>query len=162
MADRRSGSRINPDNIPVSEYLVVKTSALPEVFSNVMKVKYLLQSGDVNSVNEAVKIIGMSRSAFYKYRDDIQSFQDPIEAELITIVASLLIDSEALSTLILNINEEGGKILNIAQGLPRHGFVDLMLSVDFTDSFSDLTALRRQLARVPGVRKVDLWSQEDE
>lgn len=162
MADRRSRLKRNPESIPVSEYLVVKTEALPEVFTNVMRVKALLQSGEVASVNEAVKVIGMSRSAFYKYRDDVQSYQDPIEVEVVTIVASMLMDSDALSSLLMYLSEEGGKIMNISQGLPRYGAVDLMLSVDLSEALSDRVQLKRMLSRIPGIRRVELWSQDEE
>lgn len=158
-ASRRS---VNPDEIPLSEYLVIRTDALPEVFSNVMKVKGLLQSGQVSSVNEAVNIVGMSRSAFYKYRDVVHNYQNPLETEQITIVATLLLDSDALSSLLMSLTEYQGKLLNISQSLPRHGFVDLMLSVDLSNISIDQVQLRRQLSRIPGIRRLELWSREDD
>ncbi len=157
------GNRTGPlSDKPVSEYLLIKTDVLPEVFNNVMQVKALLQTGLVSSVNDAVKQVGMSRSAFYKYRDSVQAWQDPISVESVTIVASLMLESDALATIILNLTEQGAKLLNISQSLPRHGFVDLMISVDLSLTDGDRVALRRHLSRVPGVRRVELWSVDDE
>ncbi len=147
---------------PVSEYLLIKTEVLPEVFSNVMRVKALLQAGAVNSVNEAVKEVGMSRSAFYKYRDSVQAYEDPMSKDLMTIVATLLRESDALAEIILYLTDQGAKLLNISQSLPRHGFVDLMLSVDIAGTDGDRVALRRELSKIPGVRRLELWSREEE
>lgn len=147
---------------PVSEYLLIKTEVLPDVFNNVMEVKALLQSGTVSSVNEAVKQVGMSRSAFYKYRDAVQAYQDPITLDILTVVATLLQESDALSDIILYLTGQGAKLLNISQSLPHHGFVDLMLSVDVSATDGDRVALRRELSRIPGVRRLELWSREDE
>ncbi len=147
---------------PVSEYLLIKTDVLPEVFNNVMQVKSLLQSGQVDSVNEAVKQVGMSRSAFYKYRDSVQAYQDPISVESVTIVASLLLESDALSQLILNLTNMGAKLLNISQSLPRRGSVDLMLTVDLHETDGDRVSLKRMLAKIPGVRRLELWSADED
>lgn len=145
---------INSDEY-VSEYLLVKSSALPEVYNNVMKVKLLLQSGEVTSVNDAVKRVGMSRSAYYKYRDDISAWEDPIEQDLVTIVVSFSVESDALSEVVMILSSEGNKLINISQSLPRSGFTDVMLSCNLGDDSKDLVALRRRISRVPGVRKVE-------
>jgi chorismate mutase len=160
----KSGSKygIRVEDIPVSQYLVIKTEVLPDVYTNVMRVKALLQSGDVDSVNEAVQLVGMSRSAFYKYRDFVRSYQDPHESDPVTIIASFLLESDALSSILLLLNDEGAKLLNISQSLPRHGFVDLMLSVDFSDAEIDRVRLRRQISRIAGVRHVDFLANEDD
>lgn len=148
---------INSDEY-VSEYLLVKSSALPEVYNNVMKVKLLLQSGEVTSVNDAVKRVGMSRSAYYKYRDDISAWEDPIEQEFITIVVNFAVESDALSEIVMILSSEGNKLLNISQSLPRSGFTDVMLTCNLGNESKDLVALRRKLSRVPGVRKVEFLS----
>ena len=150
-------NRQNNDDF-VSEYLIVKSSALPEVYNNVMKVKELLQSGDVNSVNEAVKQVGVSRSAFYKYRDDVQAWQDPNQQNIITITVTYEATSEALSELVYRLSINGNKLLNVAQSLPRSGFTDVMLSCTLGDEDSDLVALRRNLARIAGVRQVEIFA----
>lgn len=159
MAD--SGRKVQNAPRPVSEYLLIKTEVLPEVFNNVMEVKALLQSGTVSSVNEAVQKVGMSRSAFYKYRDSVQAYQDPITLDILTIVASLLQESDALGDIILYLTKQGAKLLNISQSLPYQGFADLMLSVDISATDGDRVALRRELARIPGVRRLELWSRDE-
>lgn len=140
----------------VSEYYVVRSSALPEVYNNTMKVKVLLQSGDVSSVNEAVKKVGMSRSAYYKYRDDIRVYHNPLEQDQITITATYLVNSDALAELVYYLSNSGNKILNIAQSLPRGGFCDIMFSCTLGPESKDLLELRRNLNRIPGVRQVDI------
>ncbi|NLF21276.1 MAG: hypothetical protein GX588_07665, partial [Clostridiaceae bacterium] len=81
MADGMGSRGLGLAGKPISEYLLIKADVLPEVFNNVMEVKALLQTGQVASVNEAVKQVGMSRSAFYKYRDSVQAWQDPIAVD---------------------------------------------------------------------------------
>lgn len=162
MADDMGSRGLGLAGKPISEYLLIKADVLPEVFNNVMEVKALLQTGQVASVNEAVKQVGMSRSAFYKYRDSVQAWQDPIAVDSLTLVASLMLESDALTQIILSLTELGAKLLNISQSLPRHGFVDLMLSVDLSATDGDRVALKRQLSRIPGVRRLELWAAEDE
>lgn len=143
----------------VSEYLIVKSSALPEVYNNVMKVKELLQSGNVSSVNEAVKRVGMSRSAFYKYRDDVQIWEDPFDQNQVTVTASFERTSDALSELILSLSTGGNKVIAVSQGLPRSGFTDVMITATLADANRDLVALRRNLNKIAGIRQVEVFAE---
>ena len=59
-----------------TKYFVVKQKAIPEVLLKVVEAKRLLESEKVLTIQEAVDAVGISRSSFYKYKDDIFQFHD--------------------------------------------------------------------------------------
>ena len=71
------------------KYYIVEASALPEVFLKVAEAKRLLDSGEASTVGEATKLTGISRSAFYKYKDAVQPFQDMKAGQILTFYALL-------------------------------------------------------------------------
>ena len=72
-----------------NEYYIVDREALPEVYSQVVEAKRLLASGKADTVQEAVDMVGISRSSFYKYKDMIEPFTDMVRRKTVTIAAKL-------------------------------------------------------------------------
>ena len=70
---------------PTSRYYLVEAGLLPEIFLKVMEAKELLHTGECATVGEAAARVGISRSAFYKYRDGITAFQDLLGGRILTI-----------------------------------------------------------------------------
>ena len=58
------------------KYYVVRERAVPEVLLKVVEAKRLLESKRVATVQEAAERTGISRSSFYKYKDDIFPFHE--------------------------------------------------------------------------------------
>ena len=75
-----------------TKYFVLKEKAVPEVLLKVVEAKRLLESGRVTSVQEAAEQVDISRSSFYKYKDDIFPFHDNAKGRTITMVIQLSID----------------------------------------------------------------------
>ena len=88
-----------------SNYYVVREKAVPEVLLKVVEAKRLLDSGKLESVQDATEAVGISRSSFYKYKDDIFPFHDNAKGRTITMVIQLD-DTPGLLSTVLNIVAE--------------------------------------------------------
>lgn len=97
-------------------FLLVDADVLPEVFVKVLQAKELLASGAVSNISAAAKQAGISRSAFYKYKDTV--FDAETGRESITVVATLLDKTGALQGLLSGISAAGASIVTITQSRP--------------------------------------------
>ena len=104
-----------------SKYYIVEASALPEVFLKVVEAKRLLDTGKVTTVNEAARITGISRSAFYKYRDAVMPFQNMMTGRIITFQLLLHDAPGILSNLLNDFAENQVNILTINSIVPTNG-----------------------------------------
>ena len=102
-----------------SKYYIVEAAALPEVFLKVVETKQLLSSGECQTVGEATRRMGISRSAFYKYKDCI--FDSENGREVITVMATLRDETGALQSLLAGISAAGASIVTINQSTPENG-----------------------------------------
>ena len=100
-------------------FLLVDASVLPDVFIKVLKAKELLASGAVRNISSAVRQAGLSRSAFYKYKDCV--FDARNSRKVITVLATLLDETGALQSLLAGISAAGASIVTINQSTPENG-----------------------------------------
>ena len=132
-------------------YFIVEDSALPEVFLKVAEAKRLLEIGEVDTVNLATRRVGISRSAFYKYKDAVRPFNDMLQGRIITF-QSLLKDEPGVLSAVLNIfAQSGGNILTINQGIPTNGCAVVSIGAETSGmaiSIEELLANARQLEGV--------------
>ena len=91
------------------KYYLVEASVLPEIFAKVIEAKELLETGQVRTVADAVARVDISRSAFYKYKDAVQPFQDMKAGHIITFYA-LLKDNPGVLSNFLSIFANSGAI----------------------------------------------------
>ena len=110
-------------------YYVLKEKAVPEVLLKVMEAKRLLESGKVDSVQEAADTVGISRSSFYKYKDDILPFHENERGKIVTLVIQLYDKPGLLSSVLQAINKYKTNILTIHQSVPINGIASLTLSI---------------------------------
>ena len=135
-----------------SEFFLVKSDMLPEVFIKVMAVKRLLNSGKADSVNEAVQKIGLSRSAYYKYKDAVMPFYETSRGRLVTLIFAVENFPGILSGIINCMASVKANILTINQNIPINGLADVSISVETDRMTVDLENLLDELGRIPGVR----------
>ena len=107
--------------------LLVDADVLPEVFVKVLQAKELLASGAVSNISAAAKQAGISRSAFYKYKDTV--FDAETGRESITVVATLLDKTGALQGLLSGISAAGASIVTITQSRPENGAAQVEVTV---------------------------------
>ena len=143
-----------------SEYYVVKQKAIPEVLLKVVEAKKLLESGKAATIQDAVEKVDISRSSFYKYKDDIFPFHDNTQGTTITL--SLSIDDEPglLSDLLKVIADFGANILTIHQSIPINGVASLSISVQVLSTTSDVSRMLEAMEEEKGVRNVKILARE--
>ncbi len=117
------------------KYYIVQDSALPEVLIKTVKAKEYLSSGKVSTVNEAVSLAGMSRSAFYKYKDLVSPFNAMSLGNIITFSMLLRDEPGVLSRILGYFAAGGANILTIYQTIPSEGKATVTISAE-TDAMS--------------------------
>ena len=124
-----------------AKYFIVEAEAMPEVFRKVAEAKRLLETGEETTVNNAARAVGISRSAFYKYKDAVRPFNDMLHGRIVTFQI-LLKDEPGILSGALNIFAEIGiNILTINQSLPVNGCAVVTMT-------AETSALRRSLEEV--------------
>jgi chorismate mutase len=143
-----------------STYLLVDSSALPDVFSKVIEVKNLLSKDHFKPVNEAVKEVGISRSAFYKYRDYVFPFYETSRGRVITLFFVVEDFSGILSSIINEIAFSKANILTINQNIPINGLADVTISVETEDMIKDIGEMMDRISKIEGVRRQEILARE--
>jgi len=141
------------------KYYLVDKNILPDAILKTAIVKELLAKGEVFTVNEAVERVGISRSAFYKYREGIFPFYEASKEKIITV--SLILEHKygVLSDVLNTVAEIQGNILTINQGIPLQNIANAVLSIDTKEIKEDLDVLVAKLQNLQGVRKVEIIGQ---
>ena len=143
-----------------SRYYVVKEQAVPEVLLKVVQAKKLIDSGKAVSVNEAAEAVGISRSSFYKYNEDIFEFHDNAQGTTITLTFQMEDEPGILSDVLKVIAEFGANILTIHQSIPINGVASLSLSVQVLETTRDISEMLETMGKHRGVRNVKILAQE--
>lgn len=141
-------------NLP--KYYIVESSALPEVFLKVAEAKRLLDTGECATVNDAAQAAGISRSAFYKYRDSILPFQNLLGGRIITFQFTLHDETGILSSILSIFAQRGANILTINQTIPTNSCAAVTISADTAQIQEPLEELLAHLASTPGVVKAEI------
>ena len=138
------------------EYYIVEAKALPEVFLKVARAKWLLETGEVATVNEATRATGLSRSAFYKYRDSIAPFQNLMAGRILTFQLLLRDVTGLLSSILSIFAQFGANILTINQTIPTNGSASVTVSAETTRMDKGAEELLRSLSAIDGVLSADI------
>lgn len=151
-------SRVNI-MVDKSRYLIVEKSVLPQVFLKVMEAKRLIDIEGL-SVSEAVALVGISRSAFYKYRDKIFPPGETSEGRTIIIALNLAHVAGLLSEVLNAVAEFGANILTINQTIPINGMANVTISVETEGSEDDIDGLIDRIKSEKGVLSVKIIARE--
>lgn len=143
-----------------SSYYVVRKKAIPEVLLKVIEAKRLLETGRVTSVHEATEQAGISRSSFYKYKDDIFQFHDNSQGTTITLTFQMEDEPGLLSDVLKVIADCKANILTIHQSIPINGVASLSLSVQVLPTTGDVSEMLETLERHEGVHYVKVLAKE--
>ena len=140
------------------KYYLVEASALPEVFVKVTEAKALLETGEARTVAEAVARVGLSRSAFYKYKDCIAPFRDMKRDTIMTFHIRLHDKPGTLASVLSIFTESGANILTINQSIPANGVALVTISVTTETFVISTEELMLRLSDVTGVADVGLMA----
>ena len=143
-----------------TKYFVVKQKAISEVLLKVVEAKRLLESEKVLTIQEAVDAVGISRSSFYKYKDDIFPFHDNSQGTTITLTFQMDDEPGILSDVLKIIAEYRANILTIHQSIPINGIASLTLSIQVLQTTGDISRMIEQLEGQPSVHHVKILEKE--
>ena len=142
------------------QYYVLKEKAVPEVLLKVVEAKRLIESGKIASVQEATEKVGISRSSFYKYKDDIFPFHENSKGKTITMVLQMDDEPGLLSGVLKTIADFHANILTIHQSIPVNGIATLTLSIDILPQTGDVAEMVTKIESVGGIQYVKILARE--
>lgn len=143
-----------------AKYYVVTQKAVPDVLLRVVEAKRLLESEKVPTIQEAVDAVGISRSSFYKYKDDIFQFHDNSQGTTITLTFQMDDEPGLLSDVLKIIAEYGANILTIHQSIPINGVASLTISVQVLPTTADVSLMVDEMEKQKGVHYVKIIAKE--
>ena len=143
-----------------SKYFVVKQKAVPEVLLKVVEAKRLLDYSRGMTIQEATERVGISRSSFYKYKDDIFPFRDNTKGKSITFVLQMDDEPGLLSDVLKIVAEFKGNILTIHQSIPVGGVASLTLSVEVLPNTGDVSQMVDAIEQESGVHYLKILARE--
>ncbi len=137
-------------------YFIVAASAMPEIFRKVAEAKRLLETGEQTTVNGAAQAVGISRSAFYKYKDVVRPFRDMLHGRIVTLQV-MLKDEPGILSAVLNVFAGTGiNILTINQNIPVNGTAVVTVTAETSALQRPLEEVLGEVARGRGVIKCEI------
>ena len=140
------------------KYYIVAANALPEVFIKVAEAKRMMQTGEADTVGDATRKAGISRSAFYKYKDSVQPFNDMKAEHIITFYGMLKDNTGVLSRVLGIFASSGANILTINQSIPTNGCAAVTISAETSDMAESLETLLAEASALEGVVKFEVMA----
>lgn len=134
-------------------YYVVREDLLPEGILKTEQVKELLRRGDAATVHEAAERIGLSRSAFYKYKDGVYALEQTSRERIVTLSMDLEHRAGVLSKVLSSLAASEGNVLTISQSIPLQGMANVVVSVDTSLMNGELEELLDKLRTIDGVKR---------
>ena len=141
-------------------YFVVKQRALPEVLLKVVEANRLIDTQKAASVQEAVDMVGISRSSYYKYKDDIFPFHDSAQGTTLTLSCQMNDEPGLLSDVLKVVADFGANILTIHQTIPINGIASLSLSIQILATTGDVAEMILEMEKRQGVHNVKVLAKE--
>ena len=144
----------------MSKYYVVSGDILPDVLEQVMQARILLQSGKAKRISEAVKMVGISRGTYYKYKDAVFSFNAEQSNRKAIISMILRNEKGTLSKVLSLVSVKQVNVLAINQTIPINGIANVALTLDISDLEIGIQSLVSLIEAMPMVEKADLVAAE--
>ncbi len=138
------------------KYLLVNADILPEVYRKVAIAKELLASGEAQNASQAAKMAGISRSAYYKYKDGVFEYNPENADEMVSLSLKLKDNKGVLSAVTNELYLVGANVLSINQEVPQNGIANVLLSVRITEMTVDADTLVEKLKTLGGVKSAEI------
>ena len=140
--------------------VVVDSRVLPDVFDKVIAVKKLIASGDEKSSASACKRVGISRSAYYKYKDYVFSYEEKLTQRIISIYTILRDEPGVLAGFISNLHSLNANILTVNQSIPVDSVASVTISLRLNEDTQDIMMIKEILSKLQGVVDLKIISGE--
>lgn len=138
------------------QYFIIQADALPDIFRKVAEAKRLLETGEVRTVNQAAHRVGISRSAFYKYKDAVRPFHDMLSGRIVTFQVLLKNEPGVLSAVLNLFARSGANILTINQSLPSGGSAVVSIGAETSGLVMAMEDLLSQVEAENGVVRCEV------
>ncbi len=139
-----------------SKFLLIDAAVLPDVFARVLDAKQFLSAGKAGTAAEAARMAGISRSAFYKYKDAVYTYNSETTASKIISIHAVLQDKPGvLMAVISAFYNVGANILTINQNIPISGLAPVSVSANIEQMKIGLDELVQRLQNIPGVNTIE-------
>lgn len=142
------------------KFYLVREDILPGAIKKTIRVKNILKHHEAKTINEAVKMVDLSRSAYYKYKDYVFPFQDVTREKIVTLSLIVYDRPGELVQILDTVAINNGSIVTINQGIPLQGIADVSLSIETKKMTISVEQLMKILENLPGVNKVSIIGQE--
>ena len=159
MPRERKENQENTEQKPQNGFFLVQEQILPEAIKKTIRVKEMLKRGDARTINEAVDSMGLSRSAYYKYKDYVFPFYEASRNKIISLTLLLEHKKGVLSSVLNTISADSGSVLTINQGIPLQGVANATVSIETANLLVDIEALLDKLRMVDGVKRLEVLGQ---
>lgn len=143
-----------------SKYFVLKQKAVPEVLLKVVEAKKLLERDTLLTVQDATEKVGLSRSSFYKYKDDIFPFTDNAKGKTVTFVLQMDDKPGLLSAVLKHIADFDANVLTINQTIPINGVASLTISIEVLETTKDISLMIEEMERKEGIHYLKILAGE--
>ena len=137
-----------------SDFYLVRKRAVPETLLKVVEVNRLLSAGKVKTIQEAVDRVGISRSSYYKFKNDIEEFHSSMAGMTLTLSMEISDETGILFDILREIADFGANILTIHQSIPIGGMASVSISMQVLKSSENVSGLLENLERLSGIRKI--------
>ncbi len=137
-----------------SDFYLVRKRAVPETLLKVVEVNRLLSAGKVKTIQEAVDRVGISRSSYYKFKNDIEEFHSSMAGMTLTLSMEISDETGILSDILREIADFGANILTIHQSIPIGGMASVSISMQVLKSSENVSRLLENLEQLSGIRKI--------
>ena len=142
-----------------NKYYLIKQKAVPEVLLKVIEARRLLETEKVMTIQEAAEKVGLSRSSFYKYKDDIFPFHENVKGRTVTFVLQMDDQPGMLSEVLKIIAHYSANILTIHQTIPINGVASLTMSMEIPPML-DMSLMMTELEQKDGIQYVKILAME--
>ncbi len=139
-----------------AKYFIVEATSMPEIFRKVAEAKRLLETGEESTVNGAVHAVGISRSAFYKYKDAVRPFNDMLHGRIVTFQTLLKDEPGQLSRMLNVFAGTGVNILTINQSIPVNGCAIVTMTAETSQIQHTLEEVLGEVSASAGVIKCEI------
>ena len=143
-----------------NQYYVVRDKALPEVLQKVVEVKALIEANGSMTIQEAAEKVGISRSSFYKYKDEIYPISDNTRGKTVTLVIQMRDEPGYLADLLRIVAVFRANILTLHQAIPVNGFATVTLSVEVLPETGNVDGMVEEIEQLPEVHDVKILGME--
>jgi chorismate mutase len=140
-------------------FYLIRSDILPESIQKTIEVKKMLERGDVETIQQAVEEVGLSRSAYYKYKDAVHPFNAMMKQKIITVSLNLEHRAGVLSKMLSYIATSRGNVLTINQTIPLQGLANVVLTIETAQMDLSVTQLSEELKQLDGIQKVVIVGQ---